>query len=161
MKQMTWVLMRGAENPKSSTEPFYWNGLIEGGFVPFSWNILIEGEIKLLFTVHWNNAVLDGSGTVVKQVYGRDCDWVVRVMYGLQYRWQNSLFQICDLQVDDEVVEAGAGRGALLPSCPRPHPSPISKVKPGHFIPQTHNCCANNQIIENLSASVGIISACR
>ena len=66
----------------------------------------------------------------MKQVYGRDCDWVVRVMYGLQYRWQNSLFQICDLQVDDEVVEAGAGRGALLPSSPRPHPSLISKVKP-------------------------------
>ena len=41
------------------------------------------------------------------------------------------LFQIYDLEADGEVVEEGAGGGALLPSPPFPHTSSVSKVKPG------------------------------
>ena len=44
---------------------------------------------------------------------------------------KNIFFQIYDLEADGEVVEEGAGGGALLPSPPLPHPSSVSKVKPG------------------------------
>ena len=49
----------------------------------------------------------------------------------LGYHWQKHLFQIYDLEADGEVVEEGAGGGALLPSPPLLHPSSVSKVKPG------------------------------
>ena len=45
--------------------------------------------------------------------------------------WQKHIFQIYDKGGYGEVVEAGAGGGALLTPRPLQHTSSVSKVKPG------------------------------